>query len=345
MRIGLMGVAFCALSLAACGGDDGPTGAPVVWVTPTPTASPTLAPLPPRPVDYTYSPGFSPDINRLFSSASTSSEDRALEGYILTVLNSPTGSPSTPTDSDVSIDEDPFRGGPGPTGSFSYEVADAGMVLIDLGNNAGLFSGNASTLQFVQEATSLTWTGQRSIGGPDATLTWAQPDEFAGNVPQYYSQVSFAFTQATAGGADDSVTRSFIGGSHTFIDDVPASGQERVMAKLSLNSDEPGDGSYALSGTGTLLIDYSARSVSGTIALEPVGNSLATPTSLEISADIEFEAVQEFQRIRGDVTGSAGNGRIVGQFFGPYAVESAGNLTFTSTDGQAFYGTFETRRE
>lgn len=318
--------ACCAMAvLSACGGDD--IGAPAPSATASPTPTPTPAGIPPRTQTTTYAPGFSPD------------RDRQLEGFQLTVVNTQTGATlpggGPVIDSAVSLSERGPRSSDGErfTGSVIFTASTMRAVYVDGSNNTAPFTGEAAA--FVSRDGAVEWTANSlALPSGNSRLIWSRANMVNSFTPQFYS-LFLLENQATG-----SVTRSmFFGGSITDANDLPPSGVETQRMRLVLQSDEPGDGSYQLSGEGDLRIDYATGAVSGTIALQPTQGSRAQALSLTISGAID----RANRWVRADLTGD-GTGRFAGAFFGPYGAEIATSVRFERANGQSFYGDLVARR-
>lgn len=311
--------------LSACGGDD--SGAPAPGASASPTPTPTSAGIPPRTQTTTYAPGFTP------------TQDRSLEGFQLTVTNTQTGATlpggGPVIDSSVSLSERGPRSSDGErfTGSVTFTASTTRAFYVDGSNNSSPFVGEAAA--FVSREGAVEWTANSlALPSGSSRLIWSRANMFNSVTPQFYSFFLLE-NQATSG-----VRRSmFFGGSITDANDLPPSGVENQRARLVLQSDEPGDGSYQLAGEGDLRIDYATGAVSGTIALQPTQGSRAQALSLTIAGAID----RTNRWVRADLTGD-GTGRFAGAFFGPYGAEIATSVRFERANGQSFYGDLMARR-
>lgn len=311
--------------LSACGGDD--SGAPAPGASASPTPTPTSAGIPPRTQTTTYAPGFSPD------------RDRQLEGFQLTVFNTQTGATlpggGPVIDSSVSLAVRGPRSSDGErfTGGLIFTASTLRSAYIDLANNSAPFNGEASA--FVSRDGAVEWTvNSLDLPPGNSRLVWSRADPFNQIVPQFYSRVLFENQDA------DQVRKSkFLGGSLTDENDVPPSGLDRQRARIILDSDEPGDGSYRLVGEADLLVDYTSGGVTGTFLLQPAQNSLAQPLTLTLSGTID----RARRWVRGGLSGS-GTGGFAGAMFGPYAGEIAASVRFERENGQSYFGDLEARR-
>ncbi|KEO91226.1 hypothetical protein EH31_00760 [Erythrobacter longus] len=246
----------------------------------------------------------------------------------------------------VEVEED---GGPrssdgiGFSAGFFYDPALGQGSFTDLANNVSLFEGGATNLE--RQSSFLRWILPAGGMRPKAqTLTWSMANAFGGLQPEFYSVVMLDWPDTN----EVRRTWMFLGGSPTLGDDLPQSGQEEQTARIMMESDEPGDGSYLLFADGPLTIDYSAGKITGRFVMQPANNSLATTTVVDIDADFNLEFVAlstPVGQILGDVNSTSGQGRIVGAFFGPYGREIAMSFSFETSNGQSFYGDLEARRQ
>ena len=325
-------VALGAMVLvSACGSDEtagpAPSASNTPTPSPTPSPSPTTSTIPPRTQTTTYAPGFTPD------------QDRALEGFQITIINTQTGA-SLPgggavIDSAVALSERGPRSSDSErfTGSVTYTLGTRRAVYVDGANNTSPFTGEAAS--FTSREGAVEWTANSlSLPAGDSSLIWRQTDPFNLGTSAFYSLLMLENRQS------DRVTRSmFFGGSITDANDLPPSGVESQRTRIVLQSDEPGDGSYELAGEGDLRIDYFTGNVSGTIALLPTQGSRAQPLNLVIDGSIDAGR----RWVRADLSGG-GSGRFAGAFFGPYGGEIAATVRFERGNGQSFYGRLEARR-
>lgn len=239
-------------------------------------------------------------------------------------------------DSSVSLSErGPRSSDPeGFTGSFTFTFAPRIARYIDLANNTALFAGDAAG--FRSNDNFIEWgADSQPTTGFDETVRWNRANPFNQIVPQFYSFVRYE--QRSTG----TLTRLIVfGGSITDANDLPASGVENQLARMVLQSDEPGDGSYQIAGEAYLRIDYDTGAVSGTFALQPLQGSLAQPLTVTLDGTIN----RANRWVRADLAGG-GTGRFAGAFFGPYGAEIAASVRFVRSNGQTFYGDLVARRQ
>jgi len=346
-RVGPFGIVSASLLLAACGGDE--TGAPgmgpIVGVTPTPTPTPTSTPTPsptpspsptPPPAQTTIPPRTQ---TTAYLAGFTPAQNRDLLGFQISVFNIETGTTlpggARQIDSSIALSERGPRSSDGEqfTGSVSFTVSNLRASYVDRSNNTAPFLGEAPA--FVSRSDAVEWTAN-SLSQPsgNSRLVWARVTPFLGVVPQYYSWI---LLESSAPG--QVVRRMFYAGSLTDDNDLPPSGLDVQRARMTLQSDEPGDGSYEVAGEADLLIDYTTGIVTGSFDLQPVAGSRAQPLTVTLSGEID-----RAQRwVRADITGG-GTGRFAGAMFGPYAAEIAGGVRFERQNGQSFYGGLEGHR-
>ena len=280
----------------------------------------------------------------------TPGEDRSFGGFRLSVTNVLTGAilpnGNAEISSDVALEEDSgprSSDGTGFSGGFTYTVATGRGVYTDLANNTGPFEASGSFLE--TQPNFLRWNlPMGAFSSEPQSLTWSLPNAFASQTPEFYSVIMFDWPDAS----QERLTWMFFGGSPTLEEDLPPSGVEQQSARLTLQSDEPGDGSYLLVAEGPLAIDYDQGKITGSFSLQPAANSLASAVTVEIDAGFNLEPVSFSTppgQILGDITSASGQGRIGGAFFGPYAREIAMSVAFDTADGQSFYGDLEARRQ
>ncbi|MCK0100482.1 hypothetical protein MWU38_13925 [Qipengyuania sp. S6317L1] len=334
-------VAFIALS--ACGGGGGspaptPTPTPVATASPTPTPTPAPSPIPPRSSMAEYEFAFMP------------SEDRGFGGFRLAVTNRltgatlPDGNPEISSSVGLEEDDGPRSSdGIGFSGYFGYEAATGSSRYLDKANNSNVFDASGAFL--VSQPSFLRWILPMGAFSPDPeSLTWSMANAFGQKTPEFYSVVMLDRPSDTL----VRNTWTILGGSPTVEEDLPPSGVEQQTARLLLESDEPGDGSYLLVAEGPLTINYDDGKITGTFSLQPGTDSLAKPITVEIDADFNLSPVSFSTppgQILGDITGVEGAGRIGGAFFGPYGREIAISVQFETSSGQSFYGDLEARRD
>lgn len=280
----------------------------------------------------------------------TPGEDRSFGGFRLSVTNVLTGAilpnGNAEISSDVALEEDSgprSSDGTGFSGGFTYTVATGRGVYTDLANNTGPFEASGSFLE--TQPNFLRWNlPMGAFSSEPQSLTWSLPNAFASQTPEFYSVIMFDWPDAS----QERLTWMFFGGSPTLEEDLPPSGAEQQSARFTLQSDEPGDGSYLLVAEGPLAIDYDQGKITGSFSLQPAADSLASAVTVEIDADFNLEPVSFSTppgQILGDITSASGQGRIGGAFFGPYAREIAISVAFETADGQSFYGNLEARRQ
>lgn len=326
MHFGRFATAVGALILLSSCGEGGTTAPPPIG-TPTPTPPPPSMGIPPRAQTTAYAAGFTPD------------QDRQLEGFQSVIGNIETGATlpggGAEIASSVFLNEKGPRSSDGErfTGGIIYTAGDRSVSYVDSANDVVQFRGDATS--FVSGDGMVEWTSESEPSpNREERLIWGRPSPFNQLVPQFYSFVRHEERET------GSVTRRmFFGGSLTESNDLPPSGVENQRARLLLQSDEPGNGSYQLAGEADLRIDYNTGLVTGTFALQPVQDSLAQPVTLQISGNID----RGNSWIRAGITGG-GTGRFAGAFFGPYGSEIAASVVFERDNGQSYYGDLEARR-
>lgn len=280
----------------------------------------------------------------------TPDNDRSFGGFRLSVTNVETGNifanGNPELESAVSLEEDSgprSSDGVGFSGGFVYRTTLGEGIYIDVANNSVRFEGAATNLE--RQPPFLRWS--LPAGGflpKPSSLTWSMANAFGGQQPEFYSFVMLDWPDT----GEVRRTWMFFGGSPSEGDDLPQSGQEEQTARIMMESDEPGNGSYLLTAQGPLTIDYSAGKVTGRFELQPASNSLADPVVVDVDADFNLDFVSfstPVGQILGDVSSTSGQGRIGGGFFGPYGREIAMSFAFETSDGQSFYGDLEARRE
>ena len=293
-----------AAALPSCGGSDSPAGqAPLPVATPSPTPAPTSSPTPSPAASYEL--GF--DLSR----------DRSypLIGAQLTSTSTNVG--TVPTYSAIASDLLDAVINP-----FATYVAATQQTTLSLANGASTtYERSQLTLQ---NATALTYSPATGF------FTLFQPGPTLGNLPaplRYVVGIVQNEQIRNAGGGLDNLERRFVGGTATRPEDAPTSGALTYTVLLSTYAQTPLRANSFNRENATMAVDYTARTVRGTILATSTSASEAQ-SSVELTFDGQLGSGGT--SFNGSVTSpDGGSGRFSGRLYGPAAGEIGLALDFT----------------
>jgi len=299
------------LLIAGCGGgDNSPLPSSPGSLIPAPTPTPMPTGIPPRQSSASYEFGFTPDKARSFD---------AVSQHWSYVAN------RSPTEQDFVVTISDER-----DSTFTFTPSRREGEIVFQGERH-LYEGTDQTYR--ASTTSIEWFDPSGTRG---SLMYAKLGSSI-NKQAYYAFVYLDQYSKTC-----SERKQLLVGTPTLANDFPASGIDRANAFISLETNTTTNSYLLFTGQTELEVDYNRNEISGTFELKD-STSNALQQTLELEATFDPATNQVVGTLNDPTIGA--QGKAIGSFYGPYAVDFALAVKVTVGDGRQFSGTIGATRK